>query len=67
MQPSSNARGFLIQDTKVNEDRPNPRGVSQHADTPAQPDDAPMNVHSAQLPDGRYCLLFTFGRNDPGE
>jgi hypothetical protein len=51
----------------MKDDRPT-RGVAQHADTPAaQPDDAPMSVHTAQLPDGRYCLLFTFGRNDPGE
>jgi hypothetical protein len=32
-----------------------------------QPDDAPMQVRAVDLPDGRYCLLFTFGADDRRE
>jgi hypothetical protein len=51
----------------VSDDQEEGREESERRAQSAQPDDAPMHVHTAQLPDGRYCLLFTFDNDDTRE
>ena len=48
----------------MSEDKPTPLQVPEPRE---QPDDAPMHVLTATLPDGRYCLLFTFDHDNTRE
>ena len=51
----------MSDDTPTLQEEPEP-----HEDS-TQPDDTRMHVRNVQLPDGRYCLLFTFENDDASE
>jgi len=51
----------------VSDDTPNLQEESEPHEDSARPDDTRMHVRNVQLPDGRYCLLFTFDNDEPSE